>query len=216
MAYQFARDLDVSLEFVPVSRTVFATGLDPRLCDLVMSGTAITADRASRVVFSTPYLDETIAFIVPDYRRAEFLQWSEIRAMPHLRLGVPREPYFLRKAQAELPGAEIVPLDRIDDIFGPHVPPLDAFLATAERGSAYALLHPEFSVAVPQPRPSKVPLAYVIAGRDQALAALVDTWIDLKRKDGSIDELVSYWILGQHAAKATPRWSIVHDVLHWM
>ena len=200
MAYQFAHDLDVSVEFVPLSRAVFASGLDPRLCDLVMSGTAITADRASRVLFSTPYLDETIAFIVPDYRRAEFLQWPEIRAMPHLRLGVPREPYFLRKAQAELPGAEIVPLDRIDDIFAPRVPPLDAFIATAERGSAYALLHPEFSVAVPQPRPSKVPLAYVIAGRDQALAALVDTWIDLKRKDGSIDELVSYWILGQHAA----------------
>ena len=33
--------------------------------------------------------------------------------------------------------------------------------STAERGSAYTLLHPEYSVAVPKPRPFKVPLAYV-------------------------------------------------------
>ncbi len=39
-------------------------------------------------------------------------------------------------------------------------------VVTAERGSAYTLLHPEYSVAVPKPRPFKVPLAYVIAGRD--------------------------------------------------
>jgi hypothetical protein len=34
-----------------------------------------------------------------------------------------------------------------------------------------------------------VPLAYVIAGRDQVLASVVDTWIELKRKDGTIDDL---------------------------
>ena len=38
-----------------------------------------------------------------------------------------------------------------------------AFVATAERGSAYTLRHPEFSVVVPQPRPLAVPLAYIIA-----------------------------------------------------
>ena len=56
----------------------------------------------------------------------------------------------------------------MDEMFAPHDPPLDAFVATAERGSAYTLLHPEYSVAVPKPRPVKVPLAYVIAGRDAA------------------------------------------------
>ena len=38
------------------------TGLDPALCDVVMSGVAITADRAARTQFTTPYLDETLAF----------------------------------------------------------------------------------------------------------------------------------------------------------
>ena len=55
-------------------------------------------------------------------------------------------------------------------------------------------------MAVPKPRPFKVPLAYVIAGRDDAMAETVDTWIDLKRKDGTIDELFAHWILGQNAS----------------
>jgi Zn-dependent peptidase ImmA (M78 family) len=88
-------------------------------------------------------------------------------------------------------------------------------VATAERGSAYTLLHPEYSVAVPKPRPFKVPLAYVIADRDSAMAGMVDTWIELKQKDGTIDELFAHWILGQDSAPKGRRWSVGHDLLHW-
>jgi hypothetical protein len=41
-------------------------------------------------------------------------------------------------------------------------------------------------------------------------------WLDLKRKDGTIDELFSHWILGKDATVRPPRWSILHDVLHWL
>jgi ABC-type amino acid transport substrate-binding protein len=100
-------------------------------------------------------------------------------------------------------------------MFQPRTPPLDAIVLTAERGSAYTLLHPEYSVVVPKPRPFKIPLAYVIAGRDDALADVVNTWIDLKRKDGTIDDLFEHWILGRNAAPHQRRWSVLDDVLHW-
>ena len=135
--------------------------------------------------------------------------------MGRLRLGVPRAPYFMQKIRDELGDVDIVPIDRMNDMFAPHDPPLDAGVATAERGSAYTLLHPDYSVVVPKPRPLKVPLAYIIAGRDAAMVAMVNTWIELKRADGTIDELFSYWILGQDNASRTPRWSVIHDVLHW-
>ena len=205
----------MDVEFTPVDRTVLKTGLDPQICDLVMSGVAITADRALHVQFSASYVDETVAFIVPDNRLSAFSEWSSVRSMGHLRLGVPRDPYFVQKIREELTDVEVLPIDRMDEMFEPHVPPVDAMVATAERGSAYTLLHPEYSVAVPKPRPFKVPLAYVIAGRDSAIAAMVNTWIELKRKDGTIDELFAYWIMGQDSAPKRPRWSIVRDVLHW-
>ena len=71
------------------------------------------------------------------------------------------------------------------------------------------------SVAVPKPNGCKVPLAYIIAGRDEPLVGGVNTWIDLKRKDGTIDELFAHWILGRDALAHVRRWSILDDVLGW-
>ena len=213
MALQLARDLGVSLELVPVSRAIFDTGLDPSVCDLVMSGVAVTVERATRVEFSTSYLDETVAFVVPDYRAAAFADWSSVRAMRGLTVGVPNAPYFIQKVKDEIPNASVVAIDRIDEMFEPHDPPVDAFVMTAERGSAYTLLHPEYAVTVPKPRPARVPLAYVIAGRDPAMTSLIDTWIEQKRKDGTLDELFAHWILGQDSAPRKPRWSVLDNVL---
>jgi Na+/H+-dicarboxylate symporter len=213
MAYQLARDLHVGLELVKADRGLFETGLDPSLCDLVMSGTPITADRSLHVRFSRPYLDETLAFVVPDHRRGEFATWDELRARPGLRIGIPGASYYHRWIEAQLPSATVVTFPDAERMFNPVQPPLDALVLTAERGSAYTLLHPAFSVVVPKPNPLKVPLAYVIAGRDGALANVVDTWIDLKRKDGTVDELFAHWIQGRDASPHKRRWSILDDVL---
>jgi hypothetical protein len=101
-------------------------------------------------------------------------------------------------------------------MFGPAGRPLDALMLTAERGSAWTLLHPERAVVVPRPGLVKVPLAYPIGRGDAGFAAFVDTWIDLKRKDGTIQALYDYWILGRSAAPPEPRWSIIRNVLHWV
>ncbi len=215
MARELARDLGAEPEFVPVSRSILDTRLDAAVCDVVMSGVALTVNRAVHLQFSSSYLDETIAFVVPDHLAASFSEWSSVRAMGPLRVGALRAPYYVQRIRNELPDVEIVPMDGVNDMFEPHDPPIDAFLLTAERGSAYTLLHPAYSVAVPKPRPFKVPLAYAIAGRDAGMTSLVDTWIEQKRKDGTIDDLFAYWILGEDSAPRRPRWSIMDDVLGW-
>jgi Na+/H+-dicarboxylate symporter/ABC-type amino acid transport substrate-binding protein len=216
MGLALARDLHVQAEFAPVSRSLLDRGLDSAECDIIMSGVVITADRASHVQFSASYLDETLAFVVADYRATQFSEWPAIQAMGRLRLGIPKTSSLTEKIREQLPDAEIVQLDRADDIFVPHDPPLDAVVATAERGSAYTLLHPAYSVAVPKPQTFKVPLAYVIAGRDAEMTSVVNTWIELKRKDDTVDELFHHWILGDNSVPKTPRWSVLHDVLHWL
>ena len=93
--------------------------------------------------------------------------------------------------------------------------PADAIALTAERGSTLTLLHPAYSVVVPQPGVLKVPLAYAMANGDPRLASFVDTWIELKRKDGTTDRLFEHWILGRSAEVDHRRWSVIRDVLHW-
>lgn len=80
MADVLASEMGVGLEFVPVTRIRLAEILDGGLCDVVMSGVALTTGRGSRIAFSASYIDETLAFLVPDYRRADFSSAEWIRA----------------------------------------------------------------------------------------------------------------------------------------
>jgi ABC-type amino acid transport substrate-binding protein len=48
------------------------------------------------------------------------------------------------------------------------------------------------------------------------LARLIDTWIDLKRYDGTIQQNFDYWILGLDAEERPPRWSVLRNVLGWV
>jgi ABC-type amino acid transport substrate-binding protein len=95
-------------------------------------------------------------------------------------------------------------------------PSVDALALPAERGSAWTLMHPRFSVVVPQPGIVKVPLAFPLAGHDLAFASFVNTWIDLKRKDGTIQAAYDHWVLGLESGQREPRWSILRNVLHWI
>ena len=214
MAQQLGRDLNVAVEFAPIPRSALETSVEPAACDVVMSGAVVTADRVLHVLFTQPYLDETIAFLVLDHKASSFAEWSSISRQGRLRIGMPDAPYFVRKIRDELPNVDIVPIRSMDDMFKPNAADVDAFIATAERGSAYTILHPAYSVVVPKPRPMKVPLAYVVCGHDERFVSVLNTWIDLKRKDGTIDELYAHWILGQQVTASAPRWSVIRNVLH--
>ena len=69
---------------------------------------------------------------------------------------------------------------------------------------------------VPLPDPIRVPLAFGMPLGEPELAGFVNSWIELKRHDGTFDELYQYWILGKNATPTPPRWSIIRDVLHWV
>jgi Na+/H+-dicarboxylate symporter len=216
MAHILAGDLALALELTPVSRAGLVADLDAGRYDIVMSGIAVTTERAAQMAFSASYLDETLAFVVPDHLRAPFSTWDSIRSRGRLRIGVPALPAYIAKVRQELPDVEIVPIDSIDQVFGDNSFAFEAAVLPAERGSAWTLLHPKYSVVVPMPRPIKVPLAYPIGARDEALAKLVSTWIELKQKDGTIDALFAHWILGRDAKIRQPRWSVIRNVLHWV
>jgi len=220
MAYALADELGVGLELVPVSRYQLLDTLERGLCDVAMAGIIVTTRRASQIAFSPPYLDETLAFVVPDHRRADFSSADWIRETPGLRVAVPDLNYLLGLVHREFPDVTTIEssLDQasLDDFFKGQGEPVDALVLTAERGSFLTLLHPAFSVAVPHPVILKLPLAYPVARHDIEFARFIGTWIDLKKKDGTIQELYDHWILGQAARAPRKRWSVLRNVLHWV
>ena len=93
MAYTLAEELGLEVEFVPVPRDRLAEVINAGLCDLVMAGVVVTTRRAGEMVFSPGYLDETLSFVVPDHRRADFASAEWVRDASGLKVAVPDLPY---------------------------------------------------------------------------------------------------------------------------
>ena len=99
--------------------------------------------------------------------------------------------------------------------FAGSVPDLDGFVMPAESGAAWTLIHPKFTVVVPQPEPVKLPTAFGVARGADDLLAVVDEWVVYANSEGIPDRAYRYWILGRGAEATGRRWSILHDVLGW-
>ena len=76
-------------------------------CDLVMSGVVVTADRARGILFSDSYLDETLAFVVPDDQRDKYASWDAVRGLGPLTIAISDVPYYVGKLRDMLPRARL-------------------------------------------------------------------------------------------------------------
>jgi len=160
--------------------------------------------RVGQLDFSPPYVDETLAFVVRDHRRAEFSSAEWVRAQKGLRVAAPDLPYFLTVLRREFPDLQVVPvpLRDVQGFLSGKGESVDALCLTAERGSFLTLLYPAFAVAVPHPLEVRLPLAYPVGRHDLEMTRYLTTWIDLKKKDGTIQALYEHWILGRDARRS--------------
>jgi ABC-type amino acid transport substrate-binding protein len=217
MAHSLARALGVELEFVPFEYQTLSRQLQESHFDIAMSGVPLVPEYLEEVSFSHTYLDLTWAFAVRDYRTREFAKLESIKQMDDLTIGVATtRSFFVSGLQELFPSAKIVILKSFREFFEKQKVEVDAILISAEAGSAWTLLYPRYQVVVLKPTSYSAPLAYPVAGGDQELLNYVNSWIDINKKDGTIQELYDYWILGQGAVERQPRWSIIRDVLHWV
>jgi len=218
-AHQLARDLGVTLEFIPVDSKTMNLCLERGICDIVMSAVPITAAELGTVNFTEPYLAMNGAFIVPDYRKKAFRKREDVRKIPHLRIAVtPANTQAERlRIQKYFPDAQLVELAAIKDFFT-QADVADALLTTDKIGKAWALLYPQFGVATPQPLMFRYDLAYAVAitKGDHVFLAYLNQWLRLQKTSGEAKEQYSYWVLGKTPLRKSPRWSIIRNVLHWV
>ncbi|CAB1057798.1 Proton/glutamate symporter [Olavius sp. associated proteobacterium Delta 1] len=216
MAHKLAKDFEWNIDFIPIEHVDIADQLKTGIYDIVMSGIAMTPDRLEKMTFSNPYLDTTAAFIVADYRKDDFATIDKVRNLRNLIIAIPgRERYFRQGIKQMFPNADIVMLNSPIEFFEKTIPNLDAMLATAEGGSAWTLLYPEYHAVVVKPETHKIPLAYPIAAGDRVLADIINKWIYLVKDSPSFQRKYDYWIMGIGAEEKLPRWSVVRNALGW-
>ena len=222
MAHSLARSLGVAIEFVPIEGTFGATEnlaapLSIGYCDIIMSGRAISVLQGGThaLSFSRTYLDLNMGYLVRDHRRREFGNSELLLERKDLRIAVPSVPYYIDRARRYLPRSKLVPVDSVEEFLNAEPGEFDAMIFTAEASAAWSLLRPEFASVIPQPNRERIPLGYPLPAGDGDWVNTVDSWIELKRHDGTIKNLYDYWVRGKGAKPRTPRWSVLRDVLHW-
>ncbi len=212
MANALAKDMRVDLNFVHINRKEVNQMLNEGYVDVVMSGIHRTLDRELR--FSDPYMDETFGLLTLDYRRKEFRSSENLMEDDSVVIGLPDDNYYYNALKRQFPQAHLIPMESPRSFLNGDLPEMDAFCFTAEAGSAWTLVYPNYSVVVPQPDVLTAPVCIVANRNSKELIRYINNWIDLKQRTNDLNDLYGYWIYG-HIPETTKRWSIKHDVLGW-
>ncbi len=235
--HYLADDLGVRVEFVPSTWANIVELLNSGFCDLG-TGRSMTPQSAYRGAFTIPVMDRSLALLVQDYRRSEFLTFGKARSNRDLRLALIADPYVEHLVEKLLPNATLVMVDSLEDVIAQQLessehgqapridispvseqptpePTIDAMVTAAEKAAAWSLLYPRYSPVVPTPV-VRLPAAFPIPHDEEDLADYMKIWLTIRKKDGSIQKLYDYWVLGKAEHAAQHRWSVIRDVLHWI
>ena len=216
LAHLLAADLGVGIEFVMLHGPQMAPCLDDGRADLVVGGLAVTPQRALQMRFADAYMDATLGLVVLDYDRRRFATLALLRGAGALRIATSDVPQYIAFLRAALPQAEFTAVASPPEFFAAAPGRFDALLTTAEGGSAWTLIHPRYSVVVPRPDVVTGPIALATPRGAPELHDYVNTWIALKRGDGTLRHLYEFWVLGHGAQSSEPRWSVIRNVLGWV
>ncbi len=213
MYHRLARDLGIKLEFIPWNYKTLVGQLRSGQFHLAAGGLLVNPKRLAKVAYSRPYMTVTLAIVVPDYMRNDFPSWKEVKRAG-LKLGIPGKT-FAEGLEQTIEGINLIKLKSYEEFFQGKRPDLDGVVISAEAGSAWTTIRPEYSVVVPAPHLSS-PIAIATAFHNQALLEFIDDWLALEKTNGNLERLYNTWILGKGVEKKEPRWSILRNVLHWV
>ena len=212
MAHLLARELGCQkIEFYPIEYDQLGRILQENRIDIAMSEVSITARRLSEMAFTDHYMELSMALLVKDYRKKELLENPHLVDDPAFIIAALEGADFDRLSLSFLHSGKLK-LENYNTFFNGRSK-ADALLTTAENGSAWTILHPEYDLILPRHQIKDL-IAYAIHPDDQRFLKFLNFWLILKRSSGETDRLYNYWIKGLDVIRPEPRWSILHDVLH--
>jgi proton glutamate symport protein len=214
LVHRLAIDLGVALRLVPYEPGTVEDMFAADHFDLAVGGHASVIRDASAYEESVPYFELNAALVVPDHRASNFGSAEKIFKIDDLKIGYVKEGVLVRTGRHKLTGIEIVPLDSAEDYLKGHAPEVDALLTTAETGAIYTMIHPGFSVVIPEELRVRVPIV-LAASSDREFVRTVNRFVQIKRADGTLEQLYEHWILGDFSSPSDERWSVVKDVFGW-
>ncbi len=216
MIHQLAKDLGLKIELTRLkNRKIEPQLLADGSVDITVGGRAITPERALDVSFSDTYTYHTAGFVLLDDRREEFASLDYINEMEQLNLGVGDNPYYKKLIRDLFPNAKLIPVESARKYFKGHYKDVDALVFSAESGAAWAMLYPDYSSVVPKGLNLKAPVGFALPKGQMDYVQFINTWLKLKKGNGTQQNIYNYWILGKNPKANKVRWSVLRDVFGW-
>ncbi|MFV2058864.1 MAG: sodium:dicarboxylate symporter, partial [Thiohalomonadales bacterium] len=187
---------------------------DGRL-DITIGGKPITPQQAINMAYSNAYTNHTVGLMMTDDRRDKFSTVEAINAMEKLNLAIMDSSYYKKPIEKIFPNATITTIKSPRDFFKNQYPDIDAFVFSAEAGSAWAMLYPAYSSIVPKGLKLKAPVGFGLPKGQFDFTQYINTWLHLKEENAYLQSVYDYWILGLNPEAKKPRWSVIRNVFGW-
>ena len=127
-----------------------------------------------------------------------------IKRQANCRIYFVHAPKLTHRINHLFPDFKVTELDSEADFFNRKEFQDQVLLTTAEGGSAWTLLNPDYVVVNPFANRQGAPLVIAVSGEDLLLEHFISTWVKLKQTDGTIDALFRHWIRGEISEKPEP------------
>lgn len=210
-AYQLARDLDCSIEFIPIEYADFNTQVINGEFNIAMSGIVMDEGRIKVMDFTRPYEQDNVVLIVPLSKRSEFLNLRTLQMNRNFKISAVGG--FISAAQRHFPLSMINSSDQsFETIIKGEV---DAIITTRLNGFVWTLTHPDFAVIDFEGLIGKRYFAYPIQSGDYEWLFFLNNWLTLKEESQFTEQMTRYWIKGDSIRALPRRWSFLENVLHW-
>lgn len=214
LAHRLAVELGAELRLVPYDIESLNAVFTADHFDLAIGGLASTVQEAEGYLESDSYLELNAALVVPDHRVDEFASISQLRTMDELSLAYVEGGVLVRTGRHRISGVEASDVPSEDVFLQAVNSEYDALMTTAETGAILTMIHPEYSVVIPDGFRVRVPVVMAVAN-DEDFRGSVNRFLRIKRADGTIESIYEHWILGEAATAGGRRWSVLRDVLGW-
>jgi ABC-type amino acid transport substrate-binding protein len=204
-----ALSLGAKLELIEGSYPELLQWLSESRVDCVAGGLLATGIRSNVFFAPVTYAQASYAVVVPDTRIADFQRRLTAGSGDPLKIAIaPPESTSsdLRRTISDRfasPNRQRVLFQSIstaEDFANGH-DSADAMLTTAEAGSAYAVIHPQFTMLPIFGKSLTAEVVLLFEGKDHSLPDFVKNWILENQNLDLMERLENHWILFKHTNK---------------
>lgn len=214
MAHQLASDLEVELEFIGIQPSKIEPWLNKDYYDIVMSDIFLSGEYAQQMKLSKSYMEVSLAVLTKN-ENTSFDNFKMASALDTFTLAYFVRDEIARNFVSYFPQAGLYSINDYDSLLtlsNTDTISVDGLITSAERASAWTVIHPGYKVVNPLPYHLYNSLVFPVAN-DAVWQEYIDRWIDYRKKDGTIERMYNQWVLGKEFKKDTKTWSVYHNIL---